>query len=1041
MIGSASEAAQDRRAPVNPYVGPRPFELGETLYGREDEINDLYYLWNAERIALLHSPSGAGKSSLLQAGFMPRIAESFDVWGPTRVNLEANGLRGTNRYVLSVLQGFEEGVPERLRRPPEALAGLTLAQYFATRPRRRSAPKIVALLFDQFEEILTVDPLAVEAKREFFHQLGELLHNPRVWALFVLREDFLAPLDPYVSQVPTHFKNRFRIDLLSLDSAREAIVNPARRGGREFPAADRLLRDLATMKVQEPDGSFHEEAGRSVEPVQLQVVCFRLWNEMPEDDRSIDAEDLESFGDVTEALADYYADSVTALAGGDERRERAIRDWFGEALITSGGLRGQVLKGREESEGLANDDIERLLDTHLVRAEKRAGVTWYELAHDRLIEPVRDDNATWRAEHLSEAQQRATLWESQGRPPGLLLRDDELRVAEAWATGSVAITPVELRFLEESRRAQDAADHERRQGRRIKRLALVASVVGFLALVACGFAVVQMFEAERQRKEAVSQREEADRQRVEAARQRVETDRQRVEADRQREEAESQYRRAEAEREKADEARGVATTERDRAQTQRELAERARSEADRARLEADEKRLEAERAEEEAEAQRALAQQQQELAEEAARTTARLRRVAEAEALALRTLAMEEETDRELPALLALAAYRINRQNGGEAENPQIYGAMLRSLNRLATSTGQVLHSHGAAVRSLAVSPRGHTLACGTDDGEIRLIDLSSSEDGKPQTAGTLVGELGAGGARALAFGPEGRQLAAGGLDGAVRLWDVEDRTAKPRSPLVENGPAIHALAFAAGTSRLAAGDTDGAVRLWDLAAEPVEPVVLIPGDVTSSAESGEEVEAGGPHIRALAFAPDGVSLAVASPRRGLLLWENVQSPAGGPRVVGVRPVRSVAISRDGRYLAAGTAGGAIELWDLRRPDEPPVELLGHTAWVEDLEFHPARNVLASASSDASLRLWDADRPQAPPLVLEGHTFWVWAVVFNPGGERLISGSGDRTLRIWPTSSDTLAEEICRAVGRGLTDGEWNEYLQDMGTMEFCRDS
>ena len=66
------------------------------------------------------------------------------------------------------------------------------------------------------------DPLAVEAKREFFDQLGELLRNPRVWALFVLREDYLVALDPYALQVPTHLENRYRIDFLGLAAARSA---------------------------------------------------------------------------------------------------------------------------------------------------------------------------------------------------------------------------------------------------------------------------------------------------------------------------------------------------------------------------------------------------------------------------------------------------------------------------------------------------------------------------------------------------------------------------------------------------------------------------------------------------------------------------------------------------------------------------------------------------------------------------------------------------------------------------------------------------
>ncbi|HEX7180799.1 MAG TPA: hypothetical protein VF756_03085, partial [Thermoanaerobaculia bacterium] len=72
---AAVAAPVDEKAPAavravgrNPYVGPRPFELGERLWGRDEETAGLYYLLSAERIVLLHSPSGAGKSSLVQAG-------------------------------------------------------------------------------------------------------------------------------------------------------------------------------------------------------------------------------------------------------------------------------------------------------------------------------------------------------------------------------------------------------------------------------------------------------------------------------------------------------------------------------------------------------------------------------------------------------------------------------------------------------------------------------------------------------------------------------------------------------------------------------------------------------------------------------------------------------------------------------------------------------------------------------------------------------------------------------------------------------------
>ncbi|MEE8526503.1 MAG: hypothetical protein V3T72_21420, partial [Thermoanaerobaculia bacterium] len=405
---------------ANPFVGPRPLEAGERIWGRDQEILDLDNLLAAERIVLFHSPSGAGKSSLLQAGLLPRLEQSFDVWGPTRVNQEPAVNGGVNRYVLSTMQGLEEAVPDALSRPPRALAEQTLIDYLEHRPHRRSAPDNVLLVFDQFEEVLTVDPLAAAAKHEFFDQLGELLRNPRVWALFALREDYLAPLDPYAHSVPSHFRNRFRIDLLGRGAALEAMVEAADKGGRKFPAAEALVENLATLKVQQPDGSFEPQLGEHVEPVQLQVVCRRLWDALPPGQRAIEAGDLKRFGDVDEALAGYYAESVERI-GGDEAGERAIREWFGEKLILAGGIRGQVLRG--DGQGLPDRTISRLLDTHLVRAEQRARAIWYELAHDRLIDPVRDSNETWEDEHLVEVQRRAALWK-QDKPDGLLLRDE-----------------------------------------------------------------------------------------------------------------------------------------------------------------------------------------------------------------------------------------------------------------------------------------------------------------------------------------------------------------------------------------------------------------------------------------------------------------------------------------------------------------------------------------------------------------------------------------------------------------------------------------
>ena len=58
-----------------PYVGPSPIQADQPFYGRENELNELIDRLVARRIVLLHSPSGAGKTSLIQAGLLPEMSK------------------------------------------------------------------------------------------------------------------------------------------------------------------------------------------------------------------------------------------------------------------------------------------------------------------------------------------------------------------------------------------------------------------------------------------------------------------------------------------------------------------------------------------------------------------------------------------------------------------------------------------------------------------------------------------------------------------------------------------------------------------------------------------------------------------------------------------------------------------------------------------------------------------------------------------------------------------------------------------------------
>lgn len=415
----------------NPYVGPRAFSNGETLPARDLEVLELTNLLIAERIVLLYSPSGAGKTSLIQAGVVPLLTGkrvgrtgSTKQFRPLLLRVKTPPpAEGTphNRYVYSAtLDIFRAIAPDH---DPHELASLDFPAVLS-RAKEWLGNEIPVLIFDQFEEILLLDPADRRAQEEFFQELGSVLAADAIWALFSMREDYVGGLYPFRQYLPYCLQTDYRLDFLTTEQAKDAIKQPAAEQNVRFDdeATVRLLDKLRTVRVQRPGSGVVTTLAPYVLPFQLQVVCLRIWKslestaeEKGEALSAIGLHDIEAYGDVNEALCNYYADTVGEVVrqtADSSASEREIRDWFERQLITEQHFRSQT-QTNPVSRGPHPEMVRDALEgAYLIRGDTRAGATWYELSHDNLIEPILKSNRTAR-EALEDRRAREAFAEKQ----------------------------------------------------------------------------------------------------------------------------------------------------------------------------------------------------------------------------------------------------------------------------------------------------------------------------------------------------------------------------------------------------------------------------------------------------------------------------------------------------------------------------------------------------------------------------------------------------------------------------------------------------
>jgi Novel STAND NTPase 1/WD domain, G-beta repeat len=429
VVEAIPAAAAERRTP---YQGLVPYTEADAdwFFGRDEWCEVVGDNLRAYRITVLYGTSGVGKSSVLRAGLLRRLADE------ARGNVADFG---TPRLLPVVFSGWslddplvalKEAVAAAARGIAPELQGKqaagSLADVLEAWPERIEGPLLLVL--DQFEEFFlyhdrpgdpALDEVAAALRRR----------SPSVHFLLSIREDSLAKLDRFKGHVPGLLDHLLRIDQLDRAAAREAIVLPLERWsaqtGEEVEAEPALVEALldqvtagqvSLAEAGTATAALAHEAAEGIVAPYLQLVLERLWDEEhrrwqghePAEPRLLRLETLDQLGGAEKIVRTHLDAALAAMP----QREQDVAGRVFRQLVTPSGTKIALrVSDLAQLTELPEERIEPLVEqlTGDVRILRGAGEERYEIYHDALSGPILDWSARWQERQRRRRERRRLI--------------------------------------------------------------------------------------------------------------------------------------------------------------------------------------------------------------------------------------------------------------------------------------------------------------------------------------------------------------------------------------------------------------------------------------------------------------------------------------------------------------------------------------------------------------------------------------------------------------------------------------------------------